>query len=137
MPNFLRLVNVSKRLKSVKQTGRSFHVAFLLKGRKVVEIGFNHFGKTGRICSSYTKPTRPHGDGYIPNLHAEIDVISKVKRNPRANKMTLVSIRINNNGELAWAQPCPNCAYILGKKGFDNIFFSTSCGNFAKMGGVK
>lgn len=131
MPNFLRLVETAKIFKLTKQTGRSFHVAFILKGRKVVSVGFNDFRKSNPICHTYT-PTRTHGADYIACIHAEINATAKF-RNKCMKSLSMVSIRINNHNKLSYAEPCPNCAFHLGKMNLKNVFFSTNDETFAIM----
>lgn len=126
-----RLVDIARKFKIDKQTGRSFHVAFVLQRRKIVSVGFNDFRKTNQICHSY-KPTRHLLANYEACIHAEIDATAKF-RNKDVRKMILVSIRIDNHGRLAYAQPCPNCAYHLGKMGFVDIIYSTRDRKFAEM----
>jgi deoxycytidylate deaminase len=135
MPNFSRLVETAKIFKLTKQTGRSFHVAFVLKGRKVVSVGFNDFRKTNPICYTY-KPTRHHDPDYQACIHAEIHATGRF-RNRDMKDSSMVSIRIDNHNRLAYAQPCPNCAFYLGKMNFKNIFYSTNDETFAIMQVIK
>jgi len=136
MTKFNRLVDVAKIFKLTKQTGRSFHVAFVLKGRKVIEVGFNNFTKSNRICHYY-KPTRHHMADYRGNIHAEINSATKSRYRKDIKNLTLVSIRVNNNNKIAFAQPCPNCAFHLGKWGFKNIFYSTNDETFERLDKCK
>ena len=126
MPDFKRLTDLAKALKLTKQTGRSFHVAVVLRKRKPIAIGTNHFGKSNRICQNY-KPTRHHGADYRACVHAEVSATSPFRRKS-VRGLSLVSIRIDNHNRLAYAQPCPNCLLWLGKMGFDNIYYSTQEG---------
>lgn len=127
-----RLVDIAKSFKLTKQTGRSFHVAFVLQRRKVVSVGFNNFAKSNFVCHNY-KPTRNvMADDYRACVHAEIDATSKF-RGKDVKKLILVSLRIDNHNRLAYAQPCPNCAYHLGKMGFVNIIYSDKSGQFTEM----
>jgi deoxycytidylate deaminase len=133
MPNFSRLADVARILKATKQTGRSFHVAFILKGRKVIAVGFNNFNKSNHICRTY-KPTRVHGADYRACLHAEIDAAAKMKHRDSIKGLIMVSLRIDNKDRIAYAEPCPNCAFHLGKWGYNNIFYSTDSGQFKRVG---
>ena len=132
--SLIRLTETARILKLTKQTGRSFHVAFILKGRKVISLGINNFHKTNRICHTY-KPTRHHLADYRACAHSEVQSTAKFRHLPirEIRKLTLVSIRINNKNQLAFAQPCPNCAYHLGKWGYDDIWYSTNEGTFDRM----
>lgn len=126
-----RLSDVARVLKLTKQTGRSFHVAFVLKGRKVISLGVNDFRKTNRVCATY-KPTRHHLADYRACVHGEISATSQF-RGKDVRRLTLVSIRIDNHNRLAYAEPCPNCAYHLGQMGFRDIWFSGRDGGFRRM----
>jgi len=132
MANFSRLIETAKIFKLTKQTGRSFHVAYVLKGRKVIAVGFNNFNKTNRVCYDY-KPTRKHLPDYRSIIHAEPDATAKIKNRTDIKDLTLVSIRINNHNNPDYAEPCPNCAFHLGKLGIKHVFYTTESGTFAQL----
>ena len=127
-----RLVVAARQHKQSKQTGRSFHVAFILKRRKIIAVGFNNINKSNVICHTY-RPTRKHDATYISSLHAEVAAAGKVKFRDSMEDLTLVSIRIDNHGNLAYAEPCPNCAYYLGLWGFKNILYSDRDREFKQL----
>lgn len=126
--NFNRFVDIAKALKLTEQTGRCFHCAFAVKQKKIVCIGVNRYNKTNKISASY-KPTKTTNvKNFISGIHAEIDLICKMKAIEDFSRFHLVSIRINNQNELDDACPCPNCAYHLGKVDFKHIWYSTKNG---------
>lgn len=130
--DFDRLIDTARLLKLTRQTGRAFHVAFVLRQRKVVAVGFNHFHKSNAICIRY-KPTRFHeSTSYRGTLHAEIDCMGKIKFQD-SRKLTMVSIRIDNHNRPAFAQPCPNCAYHLGRWGLNKIFYTGRNGEICQL----
>lgn len=132
MRNFKHLAEHARIIKSACQTGKSFHVAFSLRGGKVTNVGINNYKKTNAICQKY-KPTKTHDTkNYKPCIHAEINLMGKL-RFVDVSKTTIVVVRINNNNELSNSMPCPNCAYQLGLRNFKQIYYSTNEGEFLKL----
>ena len=131
MRNFHNLVDLARRLKENYQTGRAFHVAFAIKGGKVIEIGINSYQKNNCISSTY-KSRFDNNKVYRAGIHAEMDVTGKLKFYD-TKRITIVVIRIDNNGNLANSKPCPNCAYQLGLLNYKNVYFSNSEGQFEKL----
>ncbi len=134
MPNFTRLVDIARAIKLEKQSGRSFHVAFALRHRKIVEIGVNNLKK----CSPASLKYKPYNDWHRPDykarIHAEMDCIGRLNRlDIDHKKIIIVSIRIDNNGRVSCGKPCPNCSYQLGLAGYTKVFYSDSNGQFNKL----
>src|SRR6218665_622766 len=129
MRNFDNLVNIAKSLKKDNQTGQAFHCAFALKGGVILEIASNQYYKSNAISYTYA-PTKKNGANYTAGIHAEIAITGKLKYRKDMSDITLVLIRIDNNGNIATSEPCANCAYQLGKLDFRRIIYSTNCGSF-------
>ena len=128
---FARLIEVARALKLTKQEGPSFHVSFILKGAKPIVIGTNSYTKRNMVSLRY-KATK-HDGAYVAGVHSEMDSLGKIKYQDQEN-LTLVNIRIDNNGNLANSCPCPNCAYVLGRTpSIKKIFYSTSAGDFKRF----
>ena len=62
----------------------------------------------------------------FPNLHAEIDAISKIlgKRH-LTGREKLVIIRLRRDGSTGLAKPCRDCQTILDALGITEIWYST------------
>ncbi len=132
--NFNRLLDIARALKLHNQTGRVFHCAMVLKSGKPIAIGTNDYNKSCQICRTYKRWKHLYRKDYRSALHAEIAATAKIKHrayNPA--KLTLVSMRINNNGKAGNAMPCPNCSYVLGAMGYKNIFYTDTDGKFQRF----
>lgn len=120
-----RLVEISKALKTERQNGRSFHVSFIYHGSKMLSLGVNSYTdgypikKIGRYL-----PHKQVGN-YEAGLHSEVAAAKNL--NFDCYDMTIINIRIDNNGNLAYSAPCINCwnKIILGC-GIKKVIFSTS-----------
>ena len=77
-------------------------VAFALRGRRIVSVGHNSYTRThpeqSRLAKKVGQPDRQF-------LHAEVAALLKAPRDAD----TLVVVRINKQGELVNASPCPVC----------------------------
>lgn len=107
--------------------------------------GYNHIacffknnGKKINILSiGMNRQTIPHN---LPNVHAELDAISRLKDNKRKKleSVNLCVIRANTQGGLSNSKPCVHCLIslemIAPKKGYkiEKIFYSTKEGTVEK-----
>lgn len=126
--NFTRFVDIAKALKLTNQTGRCFHCAFAVKQKKIVCIGINRYNKTNRISATFKPKKVSNCVNFVSGIHAEIDLLGKMKRVESFSQYQLVSLRINNENELDNACPCPSCAFNLGQVDFKRIWYSTKSG---------
>lgn len=79
-----------------------------------------------------------------PNIHAEVNVISKLLRKldrthytPRrkANiikSLTLIVVRTNNQHELRGSKPCKHCIDFIKKTNITNVIYSDDISSFTK-----
>lgn len=127
---FSRLVEIAKALKITHQTGKSFHTSFALKGSKVVYIGTNSYKKSNPVCAAYKRTKYNVGKPYNSGIHSEAQICGKIKYRESWDDLTLVNIRINNEGHISDSCLCTNCAAMIYKSGktFKRIFFSTAHG---------
>lgn len=132
MRNFDNLVNITRSLKKTNQTGQSFHVAFAMKGGSIIDIGINSYNKANAVSATYA-PTKNNAAVYVAGIHAEQALMGRLKYRNDISDMTIIVIRIDNNGKIANSIPCPNCAHHLGLAGFRKVYFSTGDGTFAKF----
>lgn len=106
---------------------RCFHVAFLVKGGKIVRVGWNK-NKTVPVTNHH-----PYHTGLI-GKHAELDVIYK-QQSDWLDSYELVVIRINRNLEFAMSKPCAGCRSFIKQFGLSAVWYSdsTPTGNLVKM----
>lgn len=125
--NFNKLIETSVALKA-NQTGRCFHTSFILSKGKVLAIGMNDYNKLhlNHRFGQY-HPRKINSDKhYVAGIHSEIDSILKLGR-VDFSRYELVNIRIDNNGKLACAYPCPNCLRVITDQlQFKRIYYSIS-----------
>jgi hypothetical protein len=105
--NFDRLVEISRALKGEKQTGRQFHVTFVLFKNRIREISWNNYQKTHpRTINYISRFGNTHT--YVASQHSEQIAYGKIiKQGFDCRDFTFVNIRINNNNELSLAMACP------------------------------
>lgn len=121
--NIHKFIHIVKELKSEFQSGQCFHTTFALKGSKILAIGVNNYKKQ--------HPRKKFGDyikrgskTYQASLHSEIDCIKKLGLRDDYHKITIVNIRVDNNGRLTNSEPCSNCKKVLSKYNFKRIYFT-------------
>jgi deoxycytidylate deaminase len=130
---FNRLVDIARALKIEKhKSGPCFHISFLVRKGKIIEIGTNHYKKTNRISATY-KCTREYKKDYIAGIHSEMDALGKGKSIDDFSKIEMINIRINNNGEVDNSIPCPNCAFYLGQYNLKRVWYTDAKGTLTKF----
>lgn len=109
---------------SLKSGLKSSHVAFLIKNNKIVKIGWN---KNKTHPKNKYLPYRRGDDGkcHDVKLHAEMDVILKVKKTDLSDYELLV-LRVDGEGKLNNSKPCPGCQMLINGCLIDDIYYSTS-----------
>lgn len=118
-----RIIELAKCLKPEKQSGQHYVVAGAMLGSRLVALGFNDYTREHpRHKFGEYKPTRGDSKNYKPSLHAEISLIKKLKHDPQ--DLTFYVVRIDNNNQVALAQPCKNCFRVFQKHGYKKIIYS-------------
>lgn len=127
IPNkFKSYISFAKEIKNEMQTGRSFHCSVALKNGRLIEYGINRYDKEhlyykfGKYKSNRTNNKNVY---YHSGIHSEIDLIKKLSKH-NIHKLTLLNIRIDNNGNIAQACPCENCRRILKQYKFKKIYYT-------------
>jgi deoxycytidylate deaminase len=137
MLNFDSLIKRTINLKESLQTGRKFHVAWaVIGGSKPIAFFPNDYTKCNKESYFYkglSINTFNRNKGYFPTLHAENGLLAKMKYLDDVSNISIISIRINNRGELATSKPCENCSYLLGRRRFKNVFFVDENLNWRKF----
>ena len=119
--NFKRLEEISKALKPVHQSGKSFHVTAVYRKNKMLCIGHNNYNKD----HPYHKFGEYHpikGGKYSAGIHSEISALIKLGLDD-CSDLTFVNLRIDNNGKPAISKPCDNCQRVLDQIGYRKLWF--------------
>lgn len=128
------LIKITRELKKKFQTGQFFHATIALKGGNIIAVGINDYNekhpesKFGKYIA-----TKNSNANYQPCLHSEIDCLKQIKFRDDLNKITLLNIRINNNDELANAEPCDNCKKVLSNYKFKRIYFTINNNTIGRL----
>lgn len=106
-----------------RYTNRYNHVAYLMKGKKVIAHCRNNYYRQyvqGKATTS---------------LHAEVGCMLKFKDSEKIKKgFSLLILRFNkNDGLLCDSRPCNNCKQFLIKKGITKVYCSTADGTIQKF----
>jgi len=81
-----------------------FHVATILRRRKVIAVARNMLG------------TRCRGSGWSDqSLHAERAVVKRLGDISQLSGCTLEVVRLNKSGEVRNSKPCADCEMFLQK----------------------
>lgn len=107
------------KLLSEKQRDGQYHlVAIALdKSGKVLSTSFNSYRKTHPMQAKYANIA---GQPEKHFLHAEIGALVKAK----AQVYTLVVARIDKNGKVKNAKPCPICQLAIKAHGVNHVEYS-------------
>lgn len=97
------------------------HGCIAVSGGKIIAKGHNHY-------RTYSK------DGLIEgcSCHAEIDVMRKVLKRNRKNKINLYIVRASESGEYRNSAPCNTCVSILKRYNIRMIVYSKDDGSLEK-----
>lgn len=99
------------------------HCALVVKGSKVLGVGYNRLGWSSKQKGKY--PARKQNSSTC-SVHAEVDSLLKVSNRDEIQGSTVYVIRINRKSELAMSQPCEMCQVILREHGVKKAIFSIS-----------
>jgi deoxycytidylate deaminase len=119
------IVRVSKTINGTKfpKVPRYIHIAFLMKGKRIVRRSFNDYNRqcvNGEVTTS---------------LHAEVGCVMRLRNNDRIKKgFDILILRFNkNDGLLCDSKPCNNCKNFLLSKGINKVYCSTENGTIQKF----
>lgn len=122
-----RLIQISRNLKLEYQTGRSFHTSFIFHGPKLLTMGINSYKEHHLITRIPVYRQLKTTGFYQAGIHSEVAAAKNLDF--KCEGLTLVNIRIDNNGNPAYSAPCGNCwEYIVEKYGFRKVWFTTNDG---------
>lgn len=109
-------IEVAKSSPSKKRVG-----AILLNKSKVVVTATNLESKSHPLQAKFAERVGLHEKIY---LHAEIAALVKC----REECDTIVVARVNPQGKLRMAKPCPICSLALKESGVDKVHYTTDEG---------
>ena len=121
--NFERLEEISRALKSSRQSGRSFHTTFIFHKNKLLSLGCNDYRKQHPYQRfGHYKNSKYNSGNYMPGLHSECSAIIKLGIED-CRHLTFINIRIDNNDKPALSAPCANCQQLLDSVGYRKIWY--------------
>lgn len=120
--NFSRLEDITRAMKPLYQSGKSFHTTFVYHGSKLITIGNNSYDKQNLYYRfGQYKSNRTQGN-YKAGLHSEISSLIRLGLEDCFH-LTFVNVRLNNLGETAISKPCSNCLRNLRAVGYKNLWY--------------
>lgn len=123
--NFDNLISQSfKLLEKVQRPDLSKyrHFSFLLKGKKIVSIGWNNTKKTHPLCLEY---------GYqFGAIHSEVHAILRCGNRFPLNKLALVNVQIRKESKVDISAPCSICQRFLFDYGVQHCYYTNKDGEF-------
>lgn len=128
----LRTIDLARALQPEKSTGRSFHLATIFDGPRLLSIGYNNY-KHEHLRHKFGeyKPTRSSTAKYIAGRHAEMESVRRLKI--PCNNLTMCVVRIDRNGQIAMSQPCRNCRDRLDALNLKKIYYSVGENEFGTI----
>lgn len=128
-----KITEIAYAYKGKAQTGRRFHMTFVLDKSKLVVFGINDYNRhhPARRYGEY-KPYKCDKVDYVPGLHSEIAAIIKLGEHD-CSKYTFVNVRVGNNGKLNNSKPCPNCQRVFEQLGYRKIYYTNRDGKFEEL----
>lgn len=121
MINFKRLEELTKALKPIHQSGKSFHVTVVYKKNKLLCIANNNYKKR-HPHYKFGHYLATKGGNYVAGIHSECAALIKLGQED-CSDLTFVNIRIDGNGKPAISKPCKNCQRLLNQVGFKKIWY--------------
>ena len=116
--------NLIKKTAIISQVNelRYKHVAFILKNKRVVCIGYNK-------KKSHPEINRHPYKMHTSSIHAELDAVIKYGKIDCSDNIIVV-IRLRRDGTLGNSKPCIGCQHVLKQVGFKAVYYSTREGIF-------
>ena len=120
--NFSRLEDITRALKPLQQSGKSFHTTFVYHGSKLICLANNSYNKQNlHYKYGEYKSTRSIGN-YVAGIHSEVASLIRMGLED-CSHLTFYNIRINNLNEPAISKPCVNCYRILREISYKAIWY--------------
>ena len=110
-----------------KSKNKIFHFAFGFKKSKLIAIGQNNPDKTHTKALKLSQKFNTNIK--YPYLHAETDLVSRLWGKCRIdNRLRVVVLSLNHNGELRNSKPCQRCRKILTALDVTKLWWSNENG---------
>jgi hypothetical protein len=120
--NFNRLEDITRALKTQKQSGKSFHTCFVYHGSKLINISHNNYDKLHPYHKwTIYKPNKDTGN-YNAGIHAELQSLVSLGLT-NCSHLTFVNVRVDNNDKPAISKACKNCERLLRTIGIKAIWY--------------
>ena len=97
------------------------HFSFVMKGTKIISIGWNNTYKCTKINNKIIQYP-------FWGTHSECEAVSKLSDLNICRKATMVNVRINNQGQIRMSMPCKTCMHLLKNVGFSRVYYTTNDG---------
>jgi len=114
---FNRLIDISRALFH-KPEGRFKHFTFVLKGTKIISIGFNNIYKDATKINGHYY-TYPYG-----GVHSEANAIANIPDLNMTKRYTIINTRLDHSKVLQNSKPCSVCQGYLCMFGFRAVYYS-------------
>lgn len=125
-PRFSRFLNLARHMSEASNFNRYRIGAVLVSRGRVIARGYNS-SKTHPTQKMYNFQRTDLSDGAPHFIHAEIDVLNKVKDIDLKNAQLFI-FHINNQGQQKMARPCAACMKAIKDRGIEVIHYSTPDG---------
>lgn len=105
---------------------RTKHVAFLLRGNKIISVGVNS-------NRSHPLAKRLKAPRFTESQCAELNVCLKIGLNhrdslPDFSLLTMIVVRVRKCGKLGMSKPCIGCQHLIRQCGFKDVYYSNENG---------
>lgn len=105
--------------------GHFHHFTFVIQNNKIVEWSTNRPAPFGSMIKL--------GYSEVSKIHSEVAAYSKAKGLLNDEPFDIINIRLRKNNDIAMSEPCPCCYNFLKNLGCKHMYFTTECGEFAKI----
>lgn len=116
MDKFLDIAKRRVRTHNFNPNLVSYHCAMIVRGGKILSVGFNRSG------SSKVQHSKSHK--HCSSVHAEVSALLNLQNREDAIGSKIYVVRINKNGQYAISVPCQMCQVILIEKGLKKAIFT-------------
>ncbi len=100
--------------------------AIIVKGGKVISVGFNHHG-----CTGLTR--RYRNKEHVISTHAEVEAVQIARKKTRLEGSKIYVVRIRKDGTFGNAQPCDMCMSILWNYGVSKCIYTIDNNSEGRM----
>lgn len=118
--NFEKLEEIAYSLLD-KRDSRCFHVAFILKKKRIISIGWN---------KSSTHPlTKKYNYQPFAKTHAELAAVIRLGEMD-CSDFDMAVLRINKNDKIDSSKPCVGCSHMIKQLNFRNVYYTSANGEW-------